>query len=285
MTFTSDGSKFPDVPHIQNDEKAFGTRNLNTSPGKQLQALCDRTEYARLEIIRVLRKLGIEDPVAKSILDLIIPLSQLLDDDGKMPFNRLLATDEIGNITTIPIPRVSFIRTAVANFTASSPQALTPDEWALRRIEGVISTKPSGINPDWVVVSGGRIVLNSPGQYLINVAVIGGMVDAHQVRINRDGTIFNGILTQTASSPVVGHTILTMSQANAAFTIGVKDSPPIPANISIEHWAARSRGDIDAGFASTLGSVPLYIVGSITHTTVETLSITDNKTIIQEFNP
>ncbi len=284
MTFSSDGTKFPDVPHIEDDEKAFGTKNPNTSPGKQLQALVDRTEL-------LLQKLGIDknDPSKPSILDLLIPLTGLLDDNGKLPLERLLATDNRGNITTIAIPSVSFTRVAVANFTSNTPQQLVSGEWRPRNINGVVSTKPTGIQSDWIATQGGSIILNSPGQYLITVTGIGAMIDAHQLRINVNdgGSVFNGILTQTANGAVNGNTLLTATEATAAFTLGVRDSQPIPTRVTIEHWAARAgtgSNPIDVGFSSRPGSVPLYLVGSIVHTAIQTLKINDSRAVITDFN-
>lgn len=284
MTFSSDGTKFPSVPHIEDDEKAFGTRTPNTSPGKQLQALVDRTEL-------LLQKLGLDknDINKKTILDLLLPLSGLLDDDGKLPINRLLATDDQGNLTTIAIPSVSFTRVAVANFSSNVPQRLTSRRWIQRTVNGVFSTKPTGIQDDWVITQDGSIIFNSPGQYQINVTAIGAMVDAHQLRINvNDGEgIFNGILTQTASAAVSGHTMLTATAANAAFTLGVQGAPSLPTKIAVEHWCARGgtgTNPIDVGFASTAGSVPLYLVGTIVHTAIQTLKINDARTVITDFN-
>lgn len=153
----------------------------------------------------------------------------------------------------------------------------------------MVSTKPIGIQGDWIATQGGSIILNSPGQYLVSVTGIGAMIDAHQLRINiNDGaSIFYGILTQTASAAVQGHTILTATEASAAFTLGVRDSQPVPTRVTIEHWAARAgtgSNPIDVGFASKPGSQPLYLVGHIVHTAIQTLKINDRRAVITDFN-
>lgn len=292
--FSSDGLQFTDVPHINNDEKAFGTRNPDTSPGKQLQALTDRTQYLKNKIDR----LNIGNSTQPSIFELLSPLSQLLDDDGKLPKERLLATDNQGNITTIAIPRISFTRIAIASFSTAARSNAVAGQWAERPISRAVSTKPSGVDPQWLTSNGRTLTLNSPGQYLVEATGIAAMVDSHQLRLRRqpDDSFYYGFMEQTANEPVGGHTILTPSSLSAAFTIGVEGAPPPPITLSLQHWVTnRQPGfaqNIDFGFPlSRSNSVPnppneneTYIVGNIIHIAIQTLSITDNKAIITDFN-
>lgn len=284
MTFTPDSSKFPDVPHIQDDEKAFGTQNNpGTSPAKQFQSLTDRTAY-------LAQRLKIEDPALASVYDLLTPLSELLDENGKLPFNRLLATDTQGNVTTIAIPKVSFTRVAIATLQSSERDFANPGTWSPRVLNAIVTTKPSGIPENWLTTNGRDFTLNSPGQYLIHLTAIGAMLDAHQIRLRRepDNQIFNGIIAQTADAPVSGHTIMTASEVSAAFTIGVPDSPEPPVTFKVEHFAIKSQTppaaltSLDFGFPAA-GTPEVYINGSIIHIAIQTVSITDTKAVVIDF--
>lgn len=281
--FAEDRNKFPQVPHIQQDEKAFNTEVPDTSPGKQLKALVDRTAF-------LANKLGVLSPEQKLIYDLLTPLNQLLDDDGKLPFNRLLATDDQGNITTIPRPRASFTRIAIASLKSSFTAKVPGLQWIQRDINQVIRTNPSGVADDWVTSNGVTLTFNSPGQYLISATALGAMVDAHQIRwINKTiGESYDGIITQTANVPLSGHTITTPSFADHTFTLGVSGAPQPPVEFALEHQIISTqnagRAAIDFGLpVANFNSI--FMTGFIIHVAIDTVDITDpRQAIIQDFN-
>ncbi|MEL6166379.1 MAG: hypothetical protein AAFR37_22425, partial [Cyanobacteria bacterium J06628_3] len=241
--------------------------------------------------------LGISEPRNKTVYDLITPLTQLLDADGKLPLNQLLATDNEGNITLIPRPKASFTRVAFArlqsSFTARTPQ---PNAWIVRDIKSVASTKPTGIIPNWIESDGVYLTFNSPGQYLLFGSGLSSMTDAHQARWKRyemvggilQGTndTSEGLLIETTGFGINGETLVTDSLATHAFTIGVPGAPQPPVYYAIEHKFAKNfnrRASLDFGVPRT-NYDSVFMVGSVIHIAIDTVDITDPRTIITDFN-
>lgn len=241
--------------------------------------------------------LGISEPRNKTVYDLITPLTQLLDVDGKLPFNQLLATDNQGNITLIPRPKASFTRIAIARIQ-SDFRARTPavNQWIVRDINSVASTKPSGVPSDWIASDGVYLILNSPGQYLLFASALSSMTDAHQARwrrlVNNNGNIettndtSEGLLIETTGFGLNGETVVTDSIATHAFTIGVPGSPQPPVYYALEHKFAKSfnsRNRHDFGVPRNNWE-SVFMTGTIMHVAIDTVDITDPNTVITDFN-
>lgn len=241
----SEESKFKPVPHIPSGAKAYGTEgNESENPGAQFQTLINRdkaiAETLELQVdgegnvtgskLEGLPTAETLQPLEKKIEELsarlqtleekskvLEGLDKLRDTEGILSANQLLGTDVDGRMTVIPKPRQSFTRVALATLLSKLPEGSQggagTGDWDLRTFNFPISTKPQGINSDWITTPGGNLSfrLNSPGQYLVHIVAVANKVDAHQLRLRnvKEGTTFPGTSIQTTNPNNVHPTLKT----------------------------------------------------------------------------
>ncbi|NEP08734.1 MAG: hypothetical protein F6K14_00440 [Symploca sp. SIO2C1] len=227
--FTENGTTFPPVTHIEQGEKAFSTLdNPTLSPGKQLQALVNRDTYLKGYAEGIATALGLVSAGAgqfqASALGLFAGLP--LTPDGKLPPNKLLATDSAGQIVAIDKP---VIQSAIASF-ATLKDRQPPSgaggtgntvDWINRDLNYLVT---AGGTDNWIQLDTASKSFDlTEGSYLISAIATATMVDKHQIRIRReDGQVWEGLSTQTVSAAsLVGQSLTTLSHVSESFEVPV----------------------------------------------------------------